>query len=270
MATMTTAHGQRLNYVDHGTDPGAGEGADRPVVVLLHSFLMDGGMFAPQVDALGAEFRCITLDERGHGDTPADGPFDYWDVARDVLDLLDELGIDRVAVAGCSQGGFVAMRVALLAPERISALALLGTSAAAEDPQVAAAYRQMAVNWVDVGPIDPIVDTVAAICLGSMPAKEWKAKWRSRPLDLIEPLISTLVDRDSVLTRLGDIDCPALVMHGSADLAYPLERARELAGALPKAQPLVVVDGGAHFLSLTNAAEVNAQLRPFLLANALD
>jgi pimeloyl-ACP methyl ester carboxylesterase len=263
MATMTTTQGQRLNYVDNGTD------SDRPVVVLLHSFLMDGGMFAPQVEALRAEFRCITVDERGHGDTPADGPFDYWDVARDVLELLTELDIARFAVVGVSQGGFVALRIALLAPERISALAVMGTSAAAEDPQIAATYRQLAVNWVDEGPIDPIVDMVAAICLGSMPADDWKAKWRARPLDTVEPLISVLVERDSVLARVGDIDCPALVLHGSADLAYPLERARELADALPKAQPLVVVDGGAHFLSLTNAAEVNAQLTPFLLANAV-
>jgi pimeloyl-ACP methyl ester carboxylesterase len=259
MASITTTSGQPLHYVDHG-GPG-------PVVVLLHSFLMDASMFAPQVAAFGSDYRLIALDQRGHGDTPATAPFDYWDSARDVLELLDALDIERAAFVGVSQGGFVAMRVALLAPQRVAALAVLGTSAAAEDPAIATSYRQLAANWLEMGPIDPIVDMVAAICLGAMQADEWKAKWRARPADTVEVLINALVDRDAIVARLGEIDAPALVLHGSADLAYPLERARELAEGLAKAEPPTVIEGGAHFLSLTNADEVNTHLGPFLRAN---
>ncbi|HEY4418500.1 MAG TPA: alpha/beta hydrolase [Pseudonocardia sp.] len=109
--------GRPLHHTDHG---GSG-----PVVVLLHSFLMDERMFASQIAALRSEFRLVTVDERGHGGTPADAPFDYWDVARDVLALLDHLGVDNAAVAGTSQGGFVALRMALLAPDRVTALAVI-------------------------------------------------------------------------------------------------------------------------------------------------
>ncbi|HEY2694460.1 MAG TPA: alpha/beta hydrolase [Pseudonocardiaceae bacterium] len=247
------------HYVDHG---GTG-----PAVVVLHSFLMDATMFAPQVQAFGADYRFIAIDQRGHGETPATGPFDYWDSARDVLGVLDELGIDRAAFVGVSQGGFVAMRIALLAAERVAALAVMGTSAAAENPALVTTYRQLAANWLEMGPIDPIVDMVATICLGDMDASDWKAKWRARPTDTVEVLINALVDRDDIVARLGEIDAPALVLHGSADLAYPLERARELAEGLPKAEAPIVVEGGAHFLSLTNPTEVNSYLGPFLQAN---
>jgi pimeloyl-ACP methyl ester carboxylesterase len=247
------------HYVDHG---GTG-----PAVVVLHSFLMDATMFAPQVQAFGADYRFIAIDQRGHGETPATGPFDYWDSARDVLGVLDELGIDRAAFVGVSQGGFVAMRIALLAAERVAALAVMGTSAAAENPALVTTYRQLAANWLEMGPIDPIVDMVATICLGDMDASDWKAKWRARPTDTVEVLINALVDRDDIVARLGEIDAPALVLHGSADLAYPLERARELAEGLPKAEAPIVVEGGAHFLSLTNPTEVNSHLGPFLRAN---
>jgi pimeloyl-ACP methyl ester carboxylesterase len=247
------------HYVDHG---GTG-----PVVVVLHSFLMDATMFAPQVQAFGADYRFIAIDQRGHGETPATGPFDYWDSARDVLGVLDELGIDRAAFVGVSQGGFVAMRIALLAAERVAALAVMGTSAAAENPALVTTYRQLAANWLEMGPIDPIVDMVATICLGDMDASDWKAKWRARPTDTVEVLINALVDRDDIVARLGEIDAPALVLHGSADLAYPLERARELAEGLLKAEAPIVVEGGAHFLSLTNPTEVNSHLGPFLRAN---
>jgi pimeloyl-ACP methyl ester carboxylesterase len=249
----------RVDYVDHG---GSG-----PVVVLLHSFLMDATMFAPQVAEFGADFRFIGVNQRGHGDTPATEAFDYWDSARDVLELLDELGIDRAAFVGVSQGGFVAMRVALLDPQRVAALALISSSASPEAPPTAANYRQMATNWLEMGPIDPIVNMIAAICLGNMEAEDWKAKWRAQPTESVEVLVGALVSRDDIVGRLGEIDAPALVLQGSADLAYPLGRAREIAEGLPKAEGPIVIEGGAHFLSLTNPDEVNAHLGPFLRAN---
>ena len=58
---MPYAHvnGQRLYYEDTG--------GDGPAIVFSHGLLMDGSMFAPQVQALRGAWRCITWDERGHG-----------------------------------------------------------------------------------------------------------------------------------------------------------------------------------------------------------
>ncbi|WP_439380250.1 alpha/beta fold hydrolase [Amycolatopsis lexingtonensis] len=256
---MTIIGGREVAYTDHG--------GDGPVVVLLHSFLMDGRMFAPQLAAFEG-FRCVTVDERGHGGTPADGPFDYWDVARDVLAVLDHLGVERAAVVGTSQGGFVALRLALLAPARIGAIAVLGTSAAAEDPAVAAGYRAVLDAWVSGGAPADVLVGVARICFGDFDAPEWQERWSSVPPSQLTPAMNALVDRDEVLSRAGEIPCPALVLHGSADLAYPVERAAELADALPAAEPLIVVEGGAHFLSFTHPAAVNPHLLKFLEAHA--
>lgn len=255
-STVTLSGGQVVGYTDHG--------GDGPVVVLLHSYLMDGRMFAPQLAAFGDRFRCVTIDERGHGATPATGPFDYWDVARDVLGVLGHLGIGRAAVVGTSQGGFVALRLALTAPDRISAIAVLGSSAVAEDPAVAEGYRQMTAAWITSDAPEAIVDGVAKICLGDFDASEWTARWLTYPAERLTLTINALVERDSVLERAGEIGCPALVLHGTADLAYPAERAKELASALPAAEPLVLVEGGAHFLSLSHSAEVEPHLTDFL------
>jgi pimeloyl-ACP methyl ester carboxylesterase len=225
MATVTTGDGQLVSYVDHG--------GDGPAVVLLHSFLMDASMWAPQVAALGQDYRLIAIDERGHGDTPASAPFDYWDVAGDALAVLDHLDIGGAAVIGTSQGGFVALRMALLAPERVTALAVLGTSGEAEDEQIAAAYQQLTEVWIAQGP-ETVIEANA------------------------------LISRDGVLDRVGEITAPALVLHGTADLAYPVAKAEALVAALPKAEPLVLVEDGAHFLSLTHAADVNPHLERFL------
>ena len=259
-STVTVNGGQPLHYVDHG--------GDGPPVILLHAFLMDGEMFAPQVNELRTEFRFLAVDERGHGGTPADAPFDYWDVARDALGLLDELGLDRAAVIGTSQGGFIGLRMALLAPERVTALCVLGTSAAAEDAQVADSYRELAATWAENGPVDQLTDMVAAVCLGGVEADDWKAKWREVTGPRITQIMETLVSRDGLLCKLGQVRCPVLVLHGSADAAYPVCRGAEIVEGVPQAEPLVVVDGGAHFLSLTDPRSVNPHLRKFLAEHA--
>lgn len=257
MATMTTAEGQQVHFVDHG--------GDGPVVVLLHSFLMDASMWAPQVEAFDGGYRLIAVDERGHGETPAEQPFDHWDVARDTLAVLDHLGVDRAAVIGTSQGGFVALRMALLAPHRITALAVLGTSAEPEDEQIAAAYHQLAEVWISQGP-DTVIQAVADICLGEYDPSDWTPKWRAVEGERLRLIMNALVDRDGVLDRIGEIDVPVLVLHGTADLAYAVSKAETIVKALPKAE-LVTVEGGAHFLSLTHADAVNPHLKRFLSAH---
>ncbi len=107
-----SVNGVRVAYDDTG--------GDGPPILLSHGFLMDRTMFAPQVEALRPDYRVVTWDSRGHGDTVDDGqPFTYWDLADDCLGLMDHLGIDRAVVGGMSQGGFVSLRVALAAPDRV-------------------------------------------------------------------------------------------------------------------------------------------------------
>ena len=95
---------------------------------------MNGAMFSPQLTAFAGRYRCITWDQRGHSQSPASGPFPLWDSARDALALLDRLEIDGAIFVGTSQGGFVSLRAALLAPDRVRGLAVVGTSAATEHP----------------------------------------------------------------------------------------------------------------------------------------
>ncbi|WP_143091711.1 alpha/beta fold hydrolase [Lentzea albida] len=258
MTTVTTPDGQLVSYVDHG--------GDGPVVLLLHSFLMDSSMWAPQVEAFGDRYRLVAVDERGHGGTPATGPFDHWDVARDALAVLDALEVDRAAVIGTSQGGFVALRMALLAPERVTALALLGTSGEPEDEQISAAYQQLAEVWIAQGP-ETVTEAVAKICLGEYDPSDWTPKWAAVEPDRLRLVMTALVGREGVLDRLAEVGVPVLVLHGTADLAYPVTKAEALVAALPRAE-LVLVEGGAHFLSLTHAADVNPHLERFLRAHA--
>ena len=96
------------------------EGA--PVVVLGSSIGTTAAMWEPQVPALARRYRVLRYDHRGHGRSPVPpGPYELADLGRDVLALLDRLGLDTVAFGGLSLGGMVAMWLGVHAPERVSA-----------------------------------------------------------------------------------------------------------------------------------------------------
>jgi pimeloyl-ACP methyl ester carboxylesterase len=82
----------------------------------------------PFIARLGERYRIVTFDNRGTGlsDKPADG-YDLPNQAKDVLGLLDALGLSRVHLLGFSMGGAVAQQVVAAAPERIDRLILFGT-----------------------------------------------------------------------------------------------------------------------------------------------
>lgn len=258
--SLAAVNGAEIAYDDTG--------GDGPPVVLAHGFLMDRSMFAPQMEALRATHRVITWDQRGFGDTNYDGePFTYWDSAADCLGLMDQLDIERAVVGGMSQGGFISLRVALLAPTRVRALILLDTQAGTEDPEVIPLYQGMVDSWVADGPSDELTTTVAGLILGEPGlSTRWIAKWKARPKESIGQPGTTLLTRDSIWDRLGEIEAPALVVHGTEDVAIPLDRAERMVAELPHAEPLLVVEGGTHAANLTHPDQVNAGILAFLHA----
>jgi len=243
-------------------------GGDGPPVVLSHGFLMDHEMFAPQVEALAGEFRVITWDERGFGQTPAVGSFGYWDLADDVLALLDHLGIDRAVLGGMSQGGFLSLRAALRAPERVAGLVLIDTQSGMEDPAALPAYEAMNAEWKVNGPAG-VQEAIATLILG--PGTDWQpwfAKWAELPRDGLEEPFRCLVDREDIADRLAEITCPAIVFHGDADAAIPLDKGRQLCAGLPGCEQLVIVPGGPHASNLSHPEAVNGPLLEFLRRHA--
>lgn len=250
-------NGQRIYFEDTG---GGGD-----PVILSHGFLMDHEMFVHQVTALRDTYRVITWDQRGFGETVFDGaPFTYWDSANDCLGLLNHLGIERAVVGGMSQGGFLSLRVALTAPDRVRGLILLDTQAGVEDPEVIPLYDGMRDTWLAVGPVDELVRGIADIII-SDPAVNptWTAKWQRQDKDYLQQPYATLVGRDDITDRLGEITCPALVVHGTDDHSISMDKAEELAAGLPGCERVVKVRG-AHAANLTNPEPVNAAIVQFL------
>jgi 3-oxoadipate enol-lactonase len=117
------SNGARLNYRFDGP-------ADAPVLVLSNSLGTNLSMWDPQIPALAAQLRVLRYDTRGHGQSSVTaGPYSISQLGRDVVGLLDGLGIERAHFCGLSMGGVIGMWLGVYAPERINRLVLCNTAA---------------------------------------------------------------------------------------------------------------------------------------------
>lgn len=260
---MSTArlNGRDLHYTDTG-----GNG---PPILLAHGFFLDHTMWESQASALSPRWRVITWDAPGHGMTEIGSQsFSYWDLARDVLGLMDVLSLRTATVGGLSQGGFIALRTALLAPQRVDGLILADTEARACSESDRASYRELFTALAEHGPTDEITGGLAAQIIGDHPqAAAWREHWQWRELPLGPP-VECLLGRDDIAHRLGEITCPALLLWGSEDTSLPRDRMELLRRELPEASEVKVIAGAGHAAPMTHPETVTRLLIDWLSGSA--
>jgi len=126
--------------------------APRPngrTVVLLHGKNFSGAYWTPTIRALSAEgYRVVAPDQIGFGKSskPASYQFSFHALAANTRALLDSLGVDKFAAVGHSMGGMLAVRVALMYPERVERLALVNPIGL-EDWKLVSPYRTVEENF---------------------------------------------------------------------------------------------------------------------------
>jgi 3-oxoadipate enol-lactonase len=257
-------NGQNLYYEDSG--------GELPPVVFMHGYLFDHALFDPQVEFLKSDYRCIRVDARAHGQTRFDGqPFSLYDLAADVIALLDLLKIDQAAFVGMSQGGYTLVRLALRYPNRVKAAVFMSTYNGVDTEDVKTVYRSMRDAWAGDGK-SGVIDVLANLFLGADPALRavWLPKWHALPAGHIFHSMNTLIDRDDVTSeQLQRITVPTLVVHGEADQGIPITLSEKtLFSVLPRVIGFARIAGGVHAVGLTHPAATNTALKTFLDAYA--
>ena len=261
-----------------------------PTLVLVNSFSTSAELFRPQFadEELAATANLLALEPYGHGRTRATyRQFTYWDSAIADLQVLDALGISRAFVLGTSQGGWVAARMAMLAPETVAGIVPLGTSMDSESPRsrdlgcwdgvafctpaIDALAGSVGDDWVVPG---DLVDAVLAEGLGEVPDEErsfWHTTYRENYTgdagrERLRTSSVNLRNRDGLHGRLDGVRCPVLWMHGTADPVYSVANAEEEIALFTGSgsAELRVVEGGRHFLSASHPAEVDSATAEFI------
>jgi pimeloyl-ACP methyl ester carboxylesterase len=213
-----------------------------PVVVLLHGNGEDSTSLAPVAALLAWHARVLSVDARGHGRSPrGDGPLTIAQMADDVAAVLAAEGTGPVAVVGFSDGGNVALMLALRHPAAVRALVVYGANTV-PGGLTARARAEVTAQWLReraAGVVDPT------------------ARARAEITDLMvrQPRIP--------LRALERIPVPVLVAAGEHDVVRR-SHTEAIAAHLPAGR-CVVVPGADHGLPLSDPVAFAALVRGFLL-----
>jgi len=122
----------------------------------------------------------------------------------------------------------------------------------------------MPLNHFEIFPCLRRSNIFSSIILGPGQWEDWYAKWAAADRDQFTLAFHALKDRDDITGRLGEIGCPALVIHGTADAAIPMERAEQLRDGLGGEVAFVTIQDGPHAANVSHPDEVNAAVLNFL------
>ena len=244
-----------------------GQGAD---VVFLHGWMCNRTFWQRQCRELaGRNFRCLSVDFRGHGDSDApDGCYTIQQLAGDVSAMMATLGIGPAVIVGHSMGGMVAQHFCLERPEQTAALVLVATIASdAEDRLIS---KRIVSDTRRMG-FSPAFDRHfdAWFAPGAPHSvRAWvKRQMRSTPDDLGLQLVSAY-SRFDLTRRLGEIQRPTLVIGTRSDDSAPPGQSRRLAELIPGARLALIEDCG-HFPMLEKPESLGRALLPFLETQAV-
>lgn len=251
-------NGITLAYNDQGTGL---------PIVFLHAFPLNRTMWAEQVKALSSQFRAITIDLRGHGES--DAPLWHYTLdqaADDVIGLLDHLSIRQAVFVGLSMGGYVLFALYRKYADRVQGLVLADTTAQADTAEGKEARFQMAQIAYKNGP-----SAIADIMLPKLlsPATiQARPELVRRVRTMIEGTqvsgiagdLMAMAERPDSIALLNQITCPTQIVVGEQDLATPPSDAKLMADRIPDAR-LTIIPGAAHLSNMEQPGLFNETIR---------
>jgi len=236
-------------------------------IVLVPGLAGGWKLLAPLVHLLARDHRVITYQLRGDRfPTSTARPVELGDLAHDLGQLIELLGLERPAVFGVSFGGAIALELAVEQPQRLGALVVQGAEARFRANLGATIARRVLerfplpsdnhfvnqfFNLLHGGKPEPgpLVDFVIERC------------WETDQSVMAQRI--ALLETFDVTDRLWQIDVPTLVLAGSRDVIVPPARQRALAAAIPGAS-FELLEGAGHIGFLTHRAETVRRVRKML------
>jgi pimeloyl-ACP methyl ester carboxylesterase len=231
-----------------------------PNLVCLPGLLCAASVFDPVLRGIGAGGAAWPIPIQNRFDAIVD-------------DLAQALAEDTVVI-GHSMGSYLALALALRAPERVVGLVLIGTSAAADSAK-AAAMRGKVSDWAERAGMDALGESIADTMLAPSSRADLTLRQRLKDMSVDYGIVAfrahqeALAGRPDQTSRLSAVACPVLVLSGSEDTVTPPEAGRTLAGAVPDGV-FHELDGIGHLPPLECPDRLAHHIRAFLDTLAKD
>jgi pimeloyl-ACP methyl ester carboxylesterase len=222
---------------------------------LIHGYPLDHTIWNDVAPLLKNDFDLILPDLRGFGQSATvETPYTLSDMADDLAGLLDHLKLQKVALAGHSMGGYIALAFAKKYPQRVSGLGLIASQAAADSPEGKDRRYQTAADVAQKG-VGVVSEAMTPKLSADGRAQAFvRALIEKQTPSAVMGALKAMAEREDLLSHLSSVTFPVTLIHGNADLLILIERAQEIKVVLPSAR-LVEIQGAGHMPMMEFPAE---------------
>lgn len=242
------------------------EGAGQPML-LVHAFPFNSAMWERQIVEFASGHRLIAPDLRGFGASArGSGAASLDQHADDLAALLDQLGLDKVAVAGLSMGGYISFALWRRHRERVSALILADTRAGADTEEGKQGREKNARLAEEQGPgalADQMLPKLLSASAAATLRDEVRQMIESNDRAGVAAALRAMAARPDSTALLASIDVPTLVIVGAEDALTPPSQSQAMFEAIPGCQ-IVEIPGVGHMSNLEAPAAFNSAVDEFL------
>jgi len=238
-------------------------------IVFLHAFPLNRTMWAQQEETLALEFRVVTVDLRGHGES--DAPLWRYTLdqsADDVRALLDQLAIQQALFVGLSMGGYILFAFYRKYAARVKGMILADTKAQADTAEGRDGRFQMAQTAYKKGPsaiadiMIPKLLSPATIQAKPEVVQRVRAMIENNQISGIAGDLMAMAERPDSIPLLPQITCPTQIIVGELDQATPPSDAKLMAEKIPGAR-LTIIPSAAHLSNLEQPEAFNQIVAAF-------
>jgi 3-oxoadipate enol-lactonase len=241
-----------------------------PVIIFIHGFPFNKSMWDLQVVSLKDDYRLITYDIRGHGNSDSgDEVFSIDLFVNDLISFMDALKIDKAILCGLSMGGYIAINAAARYKERFDALILTDTQCLADTPE-AKEKRIKSIESIRKDGVEKYAgESIKNLFASESFLNRVKEVEEVREMIVktsVQSLCSTLLalsSRKETCHILSEIKVPVLIMVGNEDKITPPAAARFMHENI-KGSLLKIIDHAGHLSNLENPEEFNLRLKKFV------
>jgi 3-oxoadipate enol-lactonase len=246
-------------------------GAGWPVL-LIHAFPLTADMWRPQLERVAPGWRYLAPDVRGFGASPAGSAQPTMDdYAADIEAVMEALEIETAVIGGLSMGGYIALALHRLAPDRFTSLVLADTRAEADTAEGRQGRRAMS-ELVRAEGAGAVADRMLPKLLSGRSLADADLPTAVRRMiegnttDGIDYAIHAMMDRPDSTPDLPGLSVPVLVIVGGEDQLTPPADSERMQRAIERSQ-LVVLPGAGHLSSLEVPDAFSTALANFLTSS---
>ncbi|MEJ8545761.1 alpha/beta fold hydrolase [Brevibacillus borstelensis] len=255
-------------YLQNGVELASIDSGKGDVVCLVHGFCGSSAYWEKLIPKLEESNRVLAPDLRGHGGSSVpDETYTVEKMADDLALLMDETGIEKMALLGHSLGGYVALAFAERYPGRLSALGLIHSTAYPDDEQ-AKENRTKGMESIRQNGIEPFIKALVPKLFAPGALSRYPGEWeRVKQIGLQTPpdgairTLEAMRERTNRRHALSKLACPVLLIAGEQDQIIPAEKTFTTDG--PNVHRVLLADAG-HMGMLETPQQMAGEIAQFL------